>query len=213
MIQAHAILVGAGRGERMGADRPKAFLTLAGRTLLEHSAAAFQQVPEVTAIVAVVPDALRDEARRLLAPFSKATAVIPGGERRQDSVREGLRAIAPSFDGIVLVHDAARPLVEPSVVRAVIASAAEHGAALPVVPLADTVKRVAGSRVEGTIDRASLAAAQTPQGFRRQVLEDAYARAYADGITVTDEAMAVERMGHPVAAVPGDPRNRKITTP
>ncbi len=213
MTEALAILVGAGRGERMGAGRPKAFLTLAGRTLLERAAGAFAEVPEVTAIVAVVPGELCAEAARLLAPLSKLRAVVAGGERRQDSVRAGLDAAAEGFDGVVLVHDAARPLVEADLVQAVVAASAVHGAALPVAPVADTIKQIAGGFVRGTIDRATLGAAQTPQGFRRGVLEQAYAAAYAQGVTVTDEAMAVERIGAPVRAVAGSARNRKITTP
>jgi 2-C-methyl-D-erythritol 4-phosphate cytidylyltransferase len=113
----------------------------------------------------------------------------------------------------VLVHDAARPLVEVALVEAVVREAAEAGAALPVVPVVDTVKRVRDGLVVETLDREELGAAQTPQGFRLPLLAKAYEAAFADRLTVTDEAMAVERLGAPVRAVPGSPRNRKITTP
>jgi 2-C-methyl-D-erythritol 4-phosphate cytidylyltransferase len=212
-MEAFAILVAAGRGERMQAALPKAFLPLAGRSLLRWAADAFEASPEVGGIVAVVPDALRIEARDLLTGMSKLRAVVAGGLRRQDSVTAGLRALPTGFDGVVLVHDAARPLISPEIIAAVAAAAGEMGAALPVLPLVDTVKRVRDGCVESTLDRNELFAAQTPQGFRLGVLARAYAEAEAAGVTLTDEAMAVERLGLPVRPVPGTPRNRKLTTP
>jgi 2-C-methyl-D-erythritol 4-phosphate cytidylyltransferase len=208
-----AILVAAGRGERMGALRPKAFLELAGQPLVLRSARAFDEAPSVIGIVAVVPEAEVTTARTLLAPVRKLLAVVPGGERRQDSVLEGLKQAPAGFDGVVLVHDAARPLVEVSLVEAVARAAAEAGAALPVLPVTDTVKRVRDGLVVETLDRDELGAAQTPQGFRLALLVEAYEAAYRDRLTVTDEAMAVERLGAPVRVLPGSPRNRKITTP
>ena len=208
-----AILVAAGRGERMGGGRPKAFLALAGRSLLLRAADAFEAAPEVDAIVAVVPAGDQREARDLLASLRKVTAVVPGGATRQDSVRAGLAALPDGFDGIVLVHDAARALVAPALIASVARAAAETGAAIPVLPLVDTIKRVRDGLLQETLDRAELAAAQTPQGVRRALLEEALDGAARDGVTVTDEAMAVERLGRPVAAVVGSPRNLKITTP
>jgi len=128
-------------------------------------------------------------------------------------VREGLKQVPQGFAGVVLVHDAARPLVAVALIEDVVAAAADVGAALPVVPLVDTVKRVRAGRVVETLDRGELAAAQTPQGFRIEVLTAAYERAYRDQLTVTDEAMAVERLGHAVAVVAGSADNRKLTTP
>ncbi len=113
----------------------------------------------------------------------------------------------------MLVHDAARPLVDAALVEAVAREAAAGGAALPVLPVVDTVKRVRDGRVVETLDREELGAAQTPQGFRLALLAEAYEAAFRDRATVTDEAMAVERLGAPVRAVPGSARNRKITTP
>jgi len=113
----------------------------------------------------------------------------------------------------VLVHDAARPLVEVSLVESVFRAAAETGAALPLLGLVDTVKRVRDGQVLETLDRGELGTAQTPQGFRFPLLVEAYEAALRDRVTLTDEAMAVERLGRAVAAVPGSPRNRKITTP
>ena len=196
----------------MGGSRPKAFLELAGEALVLRAARVFDRAPSVSRIVAVVPGEELAAARVLLAPVRKVAAVVAGGERRQDSVREGLRQAPAGFGGVVLVHDAARPLVEVDLVEAVACEAAAAGAAVPVAPVVDTVKRVRDGVVVETLDRASLGSAQTPQGFRFAVLAEAYEAAYRDGVTVTDEAMAVERLGAPVRAVPGSPRNRKITT-
>jgi 2-C-methyl-D-erythritol 4-phosphate cytidylyltransferase len=208
-----AILVAAGQGERMRAGRPKAFVELAGRPLLVWSALAFEAAPSIDQIVVVVPREQVDLARELLRPVSKLLGVVEGGERRQDSVEQGLRLVPRGFDGLVLVHDAARPLVREALVEAVGQAAAEVGAAVPVVPLVDTIKSLSGGRVTGTVDRSALGAAQTPQGFRYPLLREAYDAAYRDRVTVTDEAMAVERLGRPVAAVPGAASNRKLTTP
>jgi len=208
-----AVLVAAGRGERMGAGRAKAFLPLAGRALLLRAAEAFESAPEVEAIVAVVPADEQRAARDLLAPLRKVTAVVAGGATRQDSVRAGLEALPFAFDGIVLVHDAARALIEPALIASVVRAAAETGAAIPVLPLVDTIKRVRDGAVGETLDRSELAAAQTPQGVRRALLQEALDEAARKGITVTDEAMAVEHLGRRVAAVVGSPRNLKITTP
>jgi 2-C-methyl-D-erythritol 4-phosphate cytidylyltransferase len=208
-----AILVAAGRGERMGAEKPKAFLELAGRPLLVRSALAFEGSASVDGIVAVVPAGLEEQGRALLAGLKKLVAVVAGGVRRQDSVLAGLRCLPDGFAGVVLVHDAARPFVSDELIEGVVAAAREHGAALPVLPIVDTVKRIRANRVVKTLDRSELGAAQTPQGFRRGVLIRAYEEAFREGITVTDEATAVERLGGQVVAVAGTESNRKLTTP
>jgi 2-C-methyl-D-erythritol 4-phosphate cytidylyltransferase len=212
-MTALAILVAAGRGERMGASRPKAFLELGGEPILLKAARSFEAAPSVAGIVAVVPTEEVEAARRLLAPLRKLRAVTGGGVRRQDSVLEGLKQAPDGFDGVVLVHDAARPFAEVALIEAVAGAAAEHGAALPVLPAVDTIKRVREGRVVETLDRGELGAAQTPQGFRLSLLVRGYEEAFRDRVTVTDEAMAVERLGQKVVAVPGSPRNRKLTTP
>ena len=212
-MQTLAVLVAAGRGERMGGGRPKAFLDLKGEPMLVRAARALAACPAVDAVVAVVPAEEVEHARRLLEPLPKLRAVVAGGSRRQDSVLEGIKQAPDDFDGIVLVHDAARPLVEPQLVAAVAQKARELGAALPVLPLPDTVKRVSDDRVAETLDRSQLFGAQTPQGFRFGLLVRAYEEAFRDRVTVTDEAMAVERLGEPVAVVAGSESNRKLTTP
>jgi 2-C-methyl-D-erythritol 4-phosphate cytidylyltransferase len=212
-MQAVAIVVAAGRGERMGAERPKAFLKLGGVALLLHAARAFEAAPSVASIVAVVPESETSAARAILASLAKLKAVVKGGERRQDSVLAGLAEVPEGFDGVVLVHDAARPLVEVELIEAVTQQAVATGAALPVLPLVDTVKRVRGGRVVETLDRAELGGAQTPQGFRCSLLRKAMESARRAHLELTDESMAVERLGHRVHAVPGSKRNRKLTTP
>lgn len=212
-MEVMAILVAAGRGERMGAGRPKAFLEVAGQALLVRSAVAFDRARAVDAIVAVVPDAEHDAADRLLKPIAKVSAIVAGGARRQDSVLEGMKQAPHGFDGIVLVHDAARPFVSPALIDTVTAEATRVGAAVPVFAVADTIKRVKDGAVVETVDRTELAAAQTPQGFRFSLLVRAYEAAFRDRVTVTDEAMAIERIGEPVAAVAGEAANRKLTTP
>src|SRR5688500_3978103 len=166
-----AILVAAGRGERMGARRPKAFLELAGRPLLLRAAEAF--APLVDALIAVVPADAVEGTRGLLAEVPHVHAVVGGGATRADSVRAGLDAVPPSFDGIVLVHDAARPLVERETIEAVRRAAEQTGAALPVLPLVDTIKRVREGRVTETLDRSSPGAAPAREGFRLRLLVQA----------------------------------------
>lgn len=208
-----AILVAAGRGERMGAGRPKAFLPIGGQPILLRAVLAFEAASSVDAIVAVVPEAQIVEARGMLSVATKVHAVVAGGGRRQDSVLQGMKQAPDGFEGVVLVHDAARPFVEPLLIDAVARAARENGAALPVLGLVDTVKRVHEGNVVETLDRDKLAAAQTPQGFRFPLLARAYEEAFRERVTLTDEAMAVERLGEVVVAVPGSLRNRKITTP
>ena len=209
-----AIIVAAGRGARMGSETPKAFLDLAGKSVLRRSAEALAACAEVGALVVVAPSGLQKIARDEVAPTGKLRAVIVGGATRQESVRAGLSRTSPR-DRIVLVHDAARPFVDTELITRVIAGVRRSGAAIPVVPVVDTIKRVEAGRVGETVDRQTLGAAQTPQGFNRSALLRAYTRAARAGValTLTDEAMAMERESAPVAAVEGSALNFKITTP
>ena len=207
------VVVAAGRSSRFGGSRPKQFLLLDGRPLLEHAVAALHEQPDVAAIVVVLPPEMIDgpEAGRVRA-LPGVSCVAAGGATRDASVRNGLAA-APALP-YALVHDAARPMAGAPLVRRVIEATRACGAAVPVVPVPDTVKRVGpdGLVVE-TIDRTPLRAAQTPQGARRDWLDEALAQAARDGVSVTDEACALERAGRPVRVVDGDPANRKITSP
>jgi 2-C-methyl-D-erythritol 4-phosphate cytidylyltransferase/2-C-methyl-D-erythritol 2,4-cyclodiphosphate synthase len=174
--------------------------------------AAFEASPGVEALVIVLPADLVAMGRQLIGDTLRDVTVVAGGERRQDSVAAGLAVLPASVD-LVLVHDAARPFATVGLIDRVIAAARETGAAVPAVAVRDTVKRVApGQRlVSETLPRDQVWLAQTPQGFRRRVLEDAVALG-ASGVVATDEAMLAERAGHPVAVVEGDERNVKITT-
>jgi 2-C-methyl-D-erythritol 4-phosphate cytidylyltransferase/2-C-methyl-D-erythritol 2,4-cyclodiphosphate synthase len=210
------IIAAGGRGSRFGGALPKQWRTLAGRTMLERSIAAFDRHRDVHEIVVVVPqDVLDADAPTPLPPTASAKAMrfVAGGARRQDSVANGFAAISPQAD-IVLVHDAARPLVSDAVISRTILAAAESGAAIAAVPVHDTVKQAADRDgrpfIARTVARETLHLAQTPQGFRRDVL--AAAIAHGGDADVTDEAGWAERAGYPVRLVLGDPDNMKITT-
>ncbi len=206
-----AIIVAAGRGERLGGSTPKALVDLAGRSLLRRSADALAACSDVGALIVVAPAGFERQAREEVLATGKLRAVVTGGATRQDSVREGL-ARTVERDEIVLVHDAARPFLDAELVTRVIEGARAHGAAIPVAPVVDTIKVVKRGRVGRTIDRAQLGSAQTPQGFNRDALLKAYSSAARAGVALTDEAMAMEHDQHPVAAVEGSARNFKVTT-
>ena len=196
-----AIIAAAGAGRRLGADRPKQLLEIGGRTMLEHSTSAFLGHPRVSDVIAVLPDAMAIPGVR----------VVTGGARRQDSVANGFDAVPADAD-VVLIHDAARPFVTADLISRTIDAAATHGAAIAALQSRDTVKRVSRDGViTGTISRDEIYLAQTPQGFRRDVLARAIAVGRS-GVEATDEAMLAERAGVKVHVVDGDPGNVKITT-
>ena len=205
------LLVAGGRGERAGAGPLKQFRDLAGVPLLLRALRPFASHPDVTHIVIALP------AEHVAAPpdclaelKGPAVTLVAGGTERAESVRHALAALPPSAE-IVLVHDAARPFVNPDVLSAVIAAAREGGAALAAVPLADTLKEAdtSGAVVRRTLPRQALWRAQTPQGFRRDILEAAHAAAIAGA---TDDSMLVEATGVNVRLVPDSSLNFKVTT-
>lgn len=192
----------------MGSGVVKALRELAGEPVVLHAVRAVRAVEAVGPIVVLAPVGLVNDLGVLLSPYD--VTVTAGGDERQDSVRLGLTALAADVD-LVLVHDAARALTPPAVFESVIASLrAGADAVVPVLPLADTVKRVAGDHVLGTLDRADLRAVQTPQGFRREVLDAAHAQT---GPQATDDAALVERLGRTVVTVPGSQEAFKVTQP
>lgn len=207
-----AIIVAAGQGARLGGEKPKAFIEVAGKSLLRRSAEALAACPEVSALVVVAPRGFEKAARAETSATLKLRAVVAGGATRQASVQAGLKRTT-SRDRVVLVHDAARPFVDADVVSRVVEGVRTHGAAIPVAPVVDTIKKVRAGRIGATVDRDTLGAAQTPQGFNRAALLKAYASAARKGVVLTDEAMAMEQEGRPVAAVAGSARNFKVTTP
>lgn len=209
-----AIIAAGGSGRRMGKEINKVFLPLAGRPVLARSAAAMAACPEVDSLVVVIAAGEERAAEALLAgqDLAKPWQVVTGGSERQHSVANALAAVPVEAD-IILVHDGARPLVEPAAVSAAVAAAREHGAAGVAVPVKDTIKQVAGGIITATPDRAGLWAMQTPQAFTANLLRQAYATAGRDGWLATDDAALVERLGTEVAIVRGSYRNLKITTP
>jgi 2-C-methyl-D-erythritol 4-phosphate cytidylyltransferase / 2-C-methyl-D-erythritol 2,4-cyclodiphosphate synthase len=229
-ILADAIVVAAGASRRMG-GLDKLAVPIGDRPLLGWTLAALANAPEIERIAVVV--APGGVEALLAAPWlpAKVRIVVAGGDRRQASVAAGLAALvaldesggdagrgatrsSAADDRILLVHDGARPVVSAALVGAVVRAAATHGAAIPVVRLVETIKRVEGGLVVATEDRSALAVAQTPQGMRRGLLRSALARYPADGPqTWTDEASLLEACRIPVHAIPGDPANLKVTTP
>jgi 2-C-methyl-D-erythritol 4-phosphate cytidylyltransferase len=225
------IIPAAGLGTRMAppqaakAGKPaasKQFVDLRGTPVLIHTLRKFASSPEIAEIYVALRkteinsfrERLEREAPEIL---RKKTVLLEGGEHRQESVANALAAVSASANDIVLVHDAVRPFVTDEIIHDVIAAASKYGAAITGVPAVDTVKQVErtaeGALIKSTIPREKIVMAQTPQGFRYEVLKKAFDEAAADGMVGTDEASLVERSGHPVAVVMGSPRNIKITTP
>jgi len=182
------VIPAGGVGARFGGRTPKQFLRFGAAPILVITVRHFATHPAVGAIVVAAPEGYVTRARRILAPVSRRTV-------------------------LTVVHDAVRPLITAKLVDAVVAAAATSGAAICALPVAETVKRVRGDLVESTLDRSELWAVQTPQAFRADLLREAHEKARRDGIVGTDDAMLVERLGHPVRVVPGLPENVKITTP
>jgi 2-C-methyl-D-erythritol 4-phosphate cytidylyltransferase len=221
----------AGLGTRMGPPSAaktkkrapsKQFKELGGIPILIHTLRKFVACPEVyEIIVALRKNEIAGFRVQLEKQYpeilNKRLQIVEGGEHRQDSVASALAAVAADGDDIVLVHDGVRPFVTPEIIAEVIAAARKHGAAIAGMPAMDTVKQVErtaeGALIKSTIPRASIVMAQTPQGFRYDILKKAFDEAAADGFLGTDEASLIERAGHPVAVVMGSPRNLKITTP
>jgi 2-C-methyl-D-erythritol 4-phosphate cytidylyltransferase len=201
-----AILVAAGAGQRLGAEIPKAFCTVRGRTLLSYAHARFAGHPMVGPVIVVAPADRIEDAKALTGPD-----VVAGGATRQASVAAGLAVVPPDVDA-VLVHDVARAFVPADVIDRVVAALRDGAdAVIPTRPVADTIKRVdADGRVIETVARSTLVAVQTPQGFRRDVLVAAHATGAGD---VTDDAGLVEALGGTVVAVDGADEAFKITRP
>ena len=210
------VLAGAGEGTRMGWLGPKLLLELAGKTLLERVASVFLAHPSVGELIVVVPESLLSPARRTLESLPAAPEirrdVAPGGATRRESVAQGLRALTLGLP-YVAVHDVARVLVEERLITRVLETARAEGAAIPAVPLRDTVSEVDAGRVVRTLDRARLFGVQTPQIFADAILRRAHASAEAEGRDATDDASLLEASGAKVAVVPGDPMNLKLTEP
>ncbi len=217
VMQVYVILPAAGLGTRMAGPQPKQFMELAGVPILIHSLRAFAAVERVAAIYVAVRE---NEMARVRAQveeygFSGKVHVVEGGDTRQESVAHALAAIAAAPEDIVLVHDAVRPLIDAATIERTIDAVEKQGAAIVGLPAVDTIKQVErtahGALITSTIPREFVVLAQTPQGFRFEILDRAFREATADGFVGTDEASVVERAGLPVAVVPGSQVNLKIT--
>jgi 2-C-methyl-D-erythritol 4-phosphate cytidylyltransferase len=209
-----AVVAAAGDGRRLGHELPKAFVKLGGRPLLAHAIELFEAHPRVERMVVVVPEGW-EEPTALLADelaAGKVAASVAGGATRALSVAAGLAEVSESATAI-LVHDAARPFASDDLVDRVLDALEAAEGAVPGLALADTVKRVGGGAVVETLDRGELRAVQTPQAFRAEALQRAYAGAAADIEAATDCAQLVERAGGRVVVVDGEAANAKITGP
>ena len=211
-----AILVAGGTGSRFGALTPKQFLPLGGKPLLAHALAHFDGCRAVRRIVLVLPREGFIESCRIMEPFldQKPVNFVPGGETRQASTWEGLSAVDATYDGIVAVHDGARPCADGELIERVVTAAVEHKAAIAAVPVVETLKALADENtIRETVDRGAFCRAQTPQCFQHGLLRRAFESAQSDGFVGTDEAALVERLDVAVRVVLGSERNIKVTTP
>jgi 2-C-methyl-D-erythritol 4-phosphate cytidylyltransferase/2-C-methyl-D-erythritol 2,4-cyclodiphosphate synthase len=214
MTATYALIVAAGRGTRFGGALPKQYLPLGGSSVLRHAVAAFATHPGIAGVQVVI----REEDRGIFAAAVAGLAVmipVPGGAERQDSVRLGLEALIAYDPARVLIHDAARPCPDPALIARVLDALDRAPAAIPALPLGDTIKRVADGVIRETVDRAQLWRAQTPQGFHFQAILAAHRKAAAKGRKdriLTDDAAVAEAAGMAPLVVLGSEDNLKVTT-
>lgn len=206
-IKTTAIIVAAGSGSRFGSELPKQFMQIAGRQVLAHTLSRFEQAESIDEIILVLSEDNLNRSAGL--NFSKLKHIIKGGDSRAASVLKGLAAIKGE-DGIVAVHDGARPLVSADEIDRTVEKAKQFGAACLTAPVTDTIKSIRGGEIASTLDREKLRRALTPQAFELRLLRRAFAEAEIDNL-VTDECYLVEKLGHPIAIVDGSSRNIKIT--
>lgn len=208
------IIPAAGQGKRMGAGKNKLLLRLEGVPVLIHTLKVFEADHHCAGIFLAIHRDDEAEFNSLLQEYGikKVSALVIGGKERQDSVYNGLKAVG-SFDGIVLVHDAARPFITMGTIHRLVEAASREGGAIVAVPVKDTIKKADNGLVIETVERSSLWAVQTPQAFRVSLLLEAHKQAVEDDFLGTDESSLVERLPHQVAIIEGDYDNIKLTTP
>ena len=208
------IIPAAGQGKRMGAGKNKLLLELNNIPVLIHSLKVFEEDELCDGIILAIHPQDEAEFNFLLKKHevNKVLGLVPGGKERQDSIYNALKAVIVKADGIILVHDAARPFILKEHIRRLLDTAQETGAAIIGVPAKDTMKTVRDDVVMATVERSSLWAVQTPQAFRFSLLYRAYEQAEKDGFIGTDDSSLVERISHPVTMVEGDYDNIKLTT-
>lgn len=205
----YIIIVAGGKGLRMGTDTPKQFLPIGGRPVLMRTLERFREWSADVNIILVLPEAQQDYWRGLCRDYSFGVdyRMATGGETRFHSVRNGLAMVSDGADGVVGVHDGVRPFPAPEVISRCYEAARQHGAAVPVVPVVETLRHVTG----GTVPRGDYRLVQTPQTFDIRLLKRAYRQEYTDAFT--DDASVVEHLGHTIELVEGNRENIKITTP
>ncbi len=203
------IIAGAGCGKRVDC-KPKAFIKIGGKELIRHCIDRFKD--KTQDITAVLPARQAGKWGKKLQREYKNVRVIAGGEERQDSVKAGLHSLRKK-NGIVLVHDVARPFFSEETFDRVVKGAKKYGACIPCMPVTDTIKETDGSFIKTTLNRDKIVQVQTPQAFRYSVLADAYKKAYTDNFYGSDDAVLVENTGRKVAMVQGNAENMKITYP
>ncbi len=206
-------MVAAGSGRRLKSDTPKAFVRLAGHTMLYYSLRTIGAVESIVEAVVALPPQMERAAREEVkaAGLKIPVKLTPGGAERQDSVRIALELTSAESD-LVIVHDAARPFAAPSLFEACLHEASRAGGAIAAIPVSDTLKRVEDRTIRATVARTGLYQAQTPQAFRRDLLIAAHRDAHLNGIIATDDADLVERIGAKIEIVEGSAVNLKITT-
>lgn len=204
-----AIIVAAGSGKRFGGDTPKQFLELAGKPVVFHTLQRFEDCAAIDEIVLVLPQSETSAKFN----FNKLKKIVAGGQTRAESVWNGLQAVDFTKVEVVAVHDGARPLVTTEEITATIEKARETGAACLVAPVTDTIKEVADGKINGTIDRTKLRRALTPQCFKFDVLQRAFAQLNRFSKDATDESYLVEQLGIAVSIIEGSAKNIKITVP
>lgn len=214
-MQVSAVIAASGQGSRMGAGVKKQFLLLKGVPILARVVNIFCKHPLIGQIVTVIPPGDMPYARKILKPYCSADdlILIEGAQRRQDSVLAGLQVVDPRSE-IVCIHDGVRPLLSESLIERVIEGARRWGAAVPLIPVTDTIKEVnSRGEIEKTVPRLFLRGAQTPQAFRLDLILQAYRNASLLGVEATDDSYLVELAGETVHAVEGEAANIKITCP
>jgi 2-C-methyl-D-erythritol 4-phosphate cytidylyltransferase len=215
-MKAWAIIAAAGIGKRMGSDRPKQYLKLGGRPMVCHTLERFREASSIESVVVVVEPGREGAFRKDIIEahgFPGEWKVVGGGTVRQESVANGLAAVPPDCD-VIVVHDGVRPFILPSVIDESVKLAAKDGACIVATPINETIKSVDEHGViDFTVDRSVMWGAKTPQSFKLSVLREAMDKAREDNFFGTDESSLVERLGINVRVLEGDDRNIKITTP
>lgn len=214
-MRVEVIIVGAGKGIRFGEIQPKQFCLLWGKPVLSWTIERFEECKLVDKIILVLPPGMKEEAKKIVLSsfnYKKVKTIVEGGKERSNSVFRGLGAVDENTD-IVLIHDGVRPLISPHLIEKLIYETKENGAVTLGIPIKETVKEADKKNlVTKTLNRKNLYSIQTPQGFKKDLIEKAHRMANESGEWASDDATLVERLGNKVKIIPGDERNIKITT-